>query len=291
MKIGLYDVDSKIPNLALMKLSTYHKQKLDIVKFWNAFEHFDKVYASKIFDFSDKGYIPKNAICGGSGFNYKSLPNEIEHCCPDYSLYGIDYAMGYLTRGCINQCSFCIVPKKEGKLRKHAELTEFWNNQSNLLLLDNALTDCDCAAKDLSQIRDLGIHLDLCQGFNVRTIKHNIASILADIKLWKNGQWKIAWDDIDDEDAIMKGIELLNSVGIKNYRLMCYVLVNFDSTLDNDLYRINKLQEMKIDPFVMIFNRYKLPKNSIYHKLGKWCNRPQLRTTCSFLVYSKKEIL
>jgi hypothetical protein len=288
MKIGLIDIDSKIPNLALMKISAYHKQKQDVVKWWNAFEAFDLVYGSKIFSYSQNNYLPKNSILGGSGYNYKSLSNEIEHIYPDYSLYGIDYAMGYLTRGCINQCPFCIVPKKEGKLRKHAELKEFWKDQTHLLLLDNALTDYEHADIELKQIRDLEIHLDLCQGFNVRRIKPTIASILADIKLWKNGQWKIAWDDIDDEDQIMKGIQILNQAGIKNYRLMCYVLVNFDSTLDNDLYRINKLQEMKIEPFVMIYNRHLLPKHSIYQRLGKWCNRPQLRESCTFKEYNKE---
>lgn len=289
IKIGLIDIDSKIPNLALMKISAWYKQNHNLVKWWNAFEKFDLVFGSQIFSYSKRPYVPKDTILGGSGINFDNkLIIDIEHVYPDYSLYGIDYAMGYLTRGCINQCPFCIVPKKEGKLHKHAELREFWKDQGELLLLDNALTDYEFADKELTQIRDLGIRLDLCQGFNVRTIKESTAGILADIYLWKNHQWKIAWDNKIEEKKVFEGIDRLNRAGIKNYKLMCYVLVNFNSTLDEDLYRINKLIAIGIDPFVMIYNRHLLPKGSIYQKLGKWCNRPQIRGSCSFKTYIQK---
>ena len=117
-KIGLLDIDSKIPNLALMKLSAWHKTQNDEVKWWNAFEQFDKVYVSKIFPKSKFPYKIRNCEKGGSGFSLtKKLLEEIEHIYPDYSLYNIDYAMGYISRGCINKCPFCIVWRKEGNLQ------------------------------------------------------------------------------------------------------------------------------------------------------------------------------
>jgi hypothetical protein len=284
-KIGLIDVDSKLPNLALMKLSAWHKQRGDDVKFWNAFEHFDQIYASKVFTNTPDHYVPKDAIRGGSGYNQIPLMDAMEHIYPDYSLYKIDYAMGYLTRGCINKCPFCIVPQKEGILHRHAELSEFWHGQKELVLLDNALTDFKPAWKDLEFIRDQKIKLDLCQGFNVRTIKPDCAEILANIKLLH--QWRIAWDNIKDETLVMNGIHILNNAGIKNYRIMCYILVNYDSMFDQDLYRVKSIQKMGIDPFVMIYNRQNCAKK--YQQLGKWCNRPQLRESCLFEEYIKEK--
>lgn len=289
MKIGLIDVDSKIPNLALMKISAYHKLHHDSVEWYSYFSNlqqsYDQIYASKIFTRSLL-YAPKNTILGGSGVNLtRNLPDYIEHIYPDYSLYGIDYAMGYLTRGCINQCSFCIVPKKEGILRRHAYLSEFLNGQTHLLLLDNALTDFTDAWKDLIFIRDNGIHLNLCQGFNIRTIKLDCAKILSEIKLWKGKQWRIAWDTITDEQKVLKGIQILNNAGIKSYRLMCYVLVGYNTSLQEDLYRVHILDKLDVDPFVMIYK-----KSKELHHLARWCNRPQLRHSCTFQEYLDKKL-
>ncbi len=284
MKIGLIDVDSKIPNLALMKLSAYHKKRGDTVKWWNAFENFDKVYASKIFTKTHYHYFPKNTIRGGSGIDLlNNLPNHIEHVYPDYSLYNLDYAMGFVTRGCINRCPFCIVWRKEGLLRYNAPIEEFRNNQTNLMLLDNSITDCKKAIKELEKIRDLGIKLNLTQGFNVRTIKLETAKILAKIKLWKGKQWHIAWDNIKDEQKVFQGIKILNQAGIKNWKIMCYVLVNYNSSFKQDYYRIQTLEKKGIDPFVMIYRENPIsPKTQA---LARWCNRKPLMKSCSFEKY------
>jgi hypothetical protein len=292
MKIGLVNVDSKIPNLALMKLSAWHKSKGDDVKWWNAFESFEKIYASKIFTHTSFPYLPKTTIKGGCGFNLMTtLPKEIEHIYPDYGLYPIDYAMGYLTRGCINQCNFCVVPKKEGILHHHAELNEFWHGQKQLFLLDNALTDYRPAWQYLEEIRDKKIHLNLSQGFNVRTIQKPCAEILTEINIWRGSQWKIAWDNPSEEKQILNGIKILTEAGINTWKIMCYVLVNFQSTLTEDLHRIQILDQLGIDPFIMVFDRYNKQTNSIYSHLQRWCNRPQIRKSCQFKEYLKsKEI-
>lgn len=139
MKIGLIDVDGhNFPNLALMKISAYHKQQGDKVEFVNFFEKYDKVYKTKVFTFSDDDYTVINAkevIKGGTGYDLQNkLPSQIEFMYPDYDLYDIkNIAYGYLTRGCPRGCKFCIVQEKEGsKSYKVADLNQFWRGKKRL---------------------------------------------------------------------------------------------------------------------------------------------------------------
>jgi hypothetical protein len=289
MQVGLIDVDSKWPNLALMKLSAWHKNQGDRVKFWNAFEPFDLVYASQIFSETHFPYYPRGCVIGGGGYSLETqLPPEIEHIYPDYGLYKIDYAMGYITRGCINHCGFCIVPQKEGLLRFHAPLEEFWRTQDRVMLLDNAITDSPEGIKELEKCRQNGIRVNLTQGFNIRTMTRKIARVLAEIRLWEShSQWHFAWDDPQDENVVMQGIQILGSAGIPGPRLMCYVLVNYNTKIEEDLMRIERLEALAIDPFVMIYNK---PHASQQHlALARWCNRPQLRHSCTFEGYALQE--
>ena len=137
MKIGLCQVDGKMPNLALMKLSAWHKAEGDEVSWFSPLEAFDRVYAAKVFDFSpDNAYLPPSAIKGGTGYNLTTnLPAEVEAEFPDYGLYpACDYALGFTTRGCIRNCSFCVVPRKEGRLRVVGDLHDFWCGQRKAVL-------------------------------------------------------------------------------------------------------------------------------------------------------------
>lgn len=154
MKIGLIDVDShNFPNLALMKISAYHKNRGDSVEWWNGFQHYDVVYKSRVFtdEYStDIDYCinADEVIKGGTGYDLQNrLPNEIEHQYPDYSLYNItDRAYGFLTRGCPRHCPFCIVTEKEGNTHTVADLSEFWNGQPEIMLMDSNITaskDCE----------------------------------------------------------------------------------------------------------------------------------------------------
>ena len=170
MKIGLFDIDSKYHNLALMKLSAYHKRKGDEIELYNPLftKTYDRIYISKIFtEFHiNECYIPENFYrAGGSGFDLETkLPRETEHIMPDYSLYNLDYFLGFTTRGCIRNCKFCIVPEKEGKIKEHAEVEEFLNPKSNVVvLLDNNFLALPSHIKKLQLFNDKGWRIDFNQ--------------------------------------------------------------------------------------------------------------------------------
>ena len=191
MKVRLVDIDSKIPNLALMKISAYHKSRGHDVDFYQPLmdQDADIVYMSKVFDFTeDYKYEPDcKVVRGGSGYGlYNTLPDEIENQRPDYSLYNANYAMGFTTRGCIRNCSFCIVPEKEGRIRPVGDIYDFWSGQENLMLLDNNLTAHDeHFRRILQQLIDEEIRVDFSQGLDIRLITPEKAHLLSKVKLPK----------------------------------------------------------------------------------------------------------
>lgn len=130
MRIGLVDVDGRgFPNLALMKLSAWHKAHGDTAEMADPAKSYDRVYMSKVFTHSPdcRDEYSCEVVRGGTGYrDYTTvLPQEVEHTCPDYSLYGAEEAYGFLTRGCPNRCPWCVVSHKEGGIRPHADIEEF----------------------------------------------------------------------------------------------------------------------------------------------------------------------
>jgi len=305
MKIGLIDVDSfnpkvkkqGFPNLALMKLSAWHKLKGDHVEMYDLIDpsQYDTIYASQVFTWNKIPFeFPREKVLfGGSGIDLKgNLPNEIEHIYPDYGLYGIDYAMGYLTRGCLNACPFCLVHAKEGKLHLHSPLEEFWKDQTHVKLLDNDLTDCPEALDQLQLIRDKHIRLDLSQGFNVRTIKKAWAEVLREIKVWEGGHWHIAWDNRKDEQKVMQGIQILFDAGFEAKDLMVLCLIGFSGNFADDLYRIETLKAMGIRSYAMIYKDFRSNAHSfdtIYHHLEHWTNFKRFFFEIDFETYLHKQ--
>ena len=257
MKVGLFDIDSKYHNLALMKLSAYHKSKGHEVEFYKPIlrSSYDKVYVSKIFTKKNinEGYIPEECIMGGSGFDLKSrLPDEIEHIKPDYELYDIDYSLGFTTRGCIRNCEFCIVPEKEGKIGEHAEVEEFLNPKSNIVvLLDNNFLALPSHIKKLKRYIEKGWIMDFNQGLDMRLINEENAKLLAGVKHLR--QIHFAWDLMIYEKEFKEGMNILFKAGIKPYRIMVFVLCGFNTTFEEDLYRFNELLSLRVDPFIMIY--------------------------------------
>ena len=294
MKIGLFDIDSKYHNLALMKLSAYHKQKGDEVELYNPLwqSTYEKVYCSKIFKKSNNndGYIREDMICGGSGFEYLTiLPDYIEHIRPDYKLYNLNYSLGFTTRGCIRKCKFCIVPEKEGMIREHAEVKEFLNPESNIVvLLDNNFLALPSHIKKLQKYIDKGWRMDFNQGLDARLINKENAKLLANIK--HERMIKFAWDNIKDETEIITGLELVIKAGIRPRNITVYVLIGFDTTFEEDLYRIQRLRDIKdergsIKPYVMNYNNSL--KSRKYKNFMRWVNNPWIFKSCKWEEYRK----
>lgn len=296
MKIGLIDVDGHhYPNLPLMKLSAWHKSMGDIVRWYEPFdglmEKYDKVYMSKVFSFSPDYEYPIYADKiekGGSGYcielvNGKeiyhrdrdtNLPYEIEHIYPDYSLYP-EYtkntAYGFLTRGCPRGCSFCHVKDKEGRCSiKVAELSEFWKGQKNIVLNDPNLLACKDHMDLLQQLADSKAKVELNQGLDIRLVTKNNLKLLRHIRL---DNIHVAYDRWQDKDIIEPKLrEFVEQTGFNRSRghLMCFILVNFDTTIEQDIHRIQFCRELNISPYPMIYDKEHC--NSIYRKLQRWCN-------------------
>ena len=285
-KIGLIDVDSHhYPNLALMKISAYHKSKGDTVEWWNAFMSYDRVYQAKIFteDYTkDNEYFVKadEVIKGGTGYDLKNkLPNEIEHIFPDYSIYPTkDTAYGFLTRGCPRGCHFCVVAEKEGmKSIQVADLTEFWNGQKNIEVLDPNLLACKNHITLLKQLSETNSTVNPNQGLDCRLLTEDNIYWLNQIKI---KTMHFAWDYMREEMSVIKGLELYNKYGkIRDKRnKSVYVLVNYDTTMEENLYRIYKLRDMGYAPYVMVYNK---PSASREIKdLQRWVNNRYIFWSC-----------
>jgi hypothetical protein len=287
MKIGLIDIDSKMPNLALMKLSAYWKKKKATVELTDPLfasrVKYDLILASKIFNFSEMPILPKGFEAGGSGFDLKTeLSNEAEHIYPDYSLYNCDYAIGYTSRGCNRKCPFCIVPRKEGRWRPHADINEFLKDQTRLLLLDNSLnTSTKYFSHICKQIIDAKIEVDFSQGLDIRHINDEQAFILRRVKTFKRIHF--AWDNIGDEKAVRDGVTILKKHKLAS-RSMFYVLIGYDSTIDEDLYRVMELRGMGVDPFVMLYNKY----DQYQRDFARWVNHKAIFKSVSWERYNRK---
>ncbi len=292
MRVGLIDVDGhNFPNLPLMKISAYHKSRGDSVEWYEPLfsGHMDKVYMSKVFTFTPDYSYCINAdeiIKGGTGYSYpdggEELPEEIEHIYPDYQLYKDafpDTAYGFLTRGCPRGCDFCIVGKKEGRCaRKVADLSEFWNGQKNIVLLDANMFACK-EWKDLSaQLIESGAWVDFSQGCDIRLMTDEKAE---HIKRMKIKQVHFAWDRYEDKEKIVPQFKRFKEITQWDYRkLGVYVLCNFNTTFEQDLDRVYTLRELGYNPYVMLYEKDKLPAGHRLKLLQRWVNNRIIFRSC-----------
>jgi len=286
-KVGLFDTDSKYHNLALMKLSAWHKQKSDEVEFYKPLWHstYDKIYYSKIFTKANKNdnYRTDDMICGGSGIDIKrKLPKEIEHIRPDYSLYNLNYSLGFTTRGCIRSCGFCIVRQKEGYIKEHAEVEEFLNPKSKIIvLLDNNFLALSSHIKKLQKYIDRSWIMDFNQGLDIRLINKENAKLLRNIKHLK--QIRFSWDLMNYGKEVKEGLKILIKAGIKPYRIMVYVLCNYNTNFKEDMYRFEELVNLGVDPFIMIYEN----GNKKIRDFARWVNK-RLYKVCDWEDYNRR---
>ena len=298
MRIGLIDVDGhNWPNIALMKISAYHKSIGDHVEWWDGFSQYDRVYMSRVFDdtYSEDKPEPCNAaeiIKGGTGYGLDNrLPDEIEHIMPDYGLYHWmpqDIAYGFLTRGCPRGCHFCIVAEKEGRgSRKVADLSEFWSGQKKIKLLDPNLLSCPDHMELLEQLVQSGAWVDFTQGLDARLLTEQNIQELNRVKLT---EIHFAWDYMQESDAVLRGLHLYAKLANRRPHGKfgtVYCLTNYDTTMQENLYRIYTLRDMGYDPYVMIYDKPNAPHE--VRLLQRWCNNRKIfRTQPDFERYDPK---
>lgn len=288
MRVGLIDVDGskKFPNLALMKISAHHKSRGDTVEWAYAMEHYDIVYQSKVFDDTysrDIDWIPNADVIikGGTGYGLDNvLPDEIEHQYPDYGLYPDitkDTAYGFLSRGCPRHCEFCIVGDKEGlRSVKVADLSEFWRGQKYIKLLDPNLLCCKDRLELLDQLADSRAYVDFTQGLDIRAMNPDVIDRINRIRL---KEIHFAWDnpkqDLRTEFSYYAGAAKHKPHGDFG---TVYVLTNFNSTIEEDLYRIYTLREMGYLPDVRVYDKPNAPKE--IRDLQRWCNNRWIFKSC-----------
>lgn len=284
MNIGLIDVDGRkgFPNLALMRISAWHKSRGDSVEWWNGLCYYDKVYMSKVFTFSpdfDSVVNASEIVKGGTGYkDYGSLPSEIEATYPDYSLYPqFKQAIGFLTRGCIRSCPWCIVPRKEGKIRPAASWCEIKRADSReIVFLDNNVLASDYG---LQQIEDIGgnpVWVDFNQGLDARLITPETASLLSRL------HWirfvRLSCDTSEMLPIIEQAVAYMKEAGIAKSRFWAYMLVQDVSEAE---VRAIALEKMGVTPFAQPYRDYDGGEPTTEQKhFAIWVNKKSVFHSC-----------
>lgn len=299
MRIGLIDVDGhNFPNLALMRISAYHKARGDSVEWWfGDLVYYDIVYMSKIFSdaYTKDVEEPMNAgkvIKGGTGYcislvNGKEvfdkkknaeLPPEVERMFPDYSIYPqYNFAVAMTSRGCPNGCEFCHVGPKEGRCSiKVANVSDFWNGQKHIKVLDPNITACREKRDLMAQYADTGAKINFNQGLDIRLLNDDD---IADLNRMKLKDVHFAWDrpEQDLRAKFERYASLAKHKPHGSYGTV-YVLTNFNSTLEQDLHRIYTLRELGFDPDVRVYDKPNAPKE--IKRLQRWCNNRVIFKSC-----------
>ena len=275
MNIGLISVDGhNFPNLALMKLSAFHKRAGDNVS-WVTIGNYDRTYMSKVFTFTpdyERGFSNFGEVFkGGTGYDTDNpLLDFIDDICPDYSIYPkFKEAYGFLTRGCPNKCSWCIVPKKEGDIRPYADIEEFLDGRKMAVLMDNNVLAHEHGLVQIEKIIRLGIKADFNQGLDARLIDDEKAKLLARVRWYK--PIRMACDTEAQMPHIERATKLLRKYGAKPSAYFIYVLVN---DIPNALRRVDFLRGLGLDPFAQPYIDFN-GKNKVtkeQRRFARWVN-------------------
>lgn len=294
MKIAIHDADAtKFPNLALMKLSAWHKRHGDTVELFKPLFRnlYDKIYSSKVFTFGHPDQmLPSSALRGGTGYGmFESLPDEVEHCMPDYELFNVGHAMGFTTRGCPNACPWCVVPKKEGKITAHSEVEEFIGDMRSVVLMDNNILASEHGLRQLTKIATIGVELDCNQGLDARLVDAPVAKLLASIK-WK--RMRFACDRVDQMPTVERAICLVRAAGGKKTfgdRIFVYVLVQH---IDDALERVEFLQTLDVDCFAQPYRDFVSGHEPTQEQkdFARWCNHKAIFRTVPWAEYRGRKV-
>lgn len=291
MKIGLIDVDghSGFPNLALMRLSAWHKLRGDSVEWWNGFCHYERVYMSKVFTFSPDISTVISAdetICGGTGYkDYGSLPEEVEKTQPDYSIYPeTDYAIGFLTRGCCRNCPWCIVPKKEGQIRPADTWTDIKRADSRkIIFMDNNVLASEHGLQQIDAMRGQEVWVDFNQGLDARLITPETARLLAGLR-WIRFV-RLSCDTSEMLPVIEQAVAYMKEAGIAKSRFWSYMLVR---DVEEAEHRAVALDRMGVTPFAQPYRDYDGGEPTQEQKqFARWVNKKAVFRSCTWAEFKK----
>lgn len=283
MDVGLHDADqTRFPNLALMKLSAWHKAKGHSVEFYNPNNSYKYIYSSQVFTYTKEQIIP-GAICGGTGYlNQMVLSDGVEHICPDYDLYKSNFSQGFLTRGCPNKCPHCFVPHKEGKIRAAADVEEFLKHR-DVVLMDNNVLAHPHGIEQIEKLARLNLKVDFNQGLDARLIDHQIAKRLAKIK-WRV-PLRLACDHSSQIPVIQKAVSLLRYNNCTPRDYFVYVLVQDD--VNDALERVKFLKGLMLDPFAQIYRDVgKFNPTPDQKRFTRWVNHKAIFKKITWEEYS-----
>jgi len=302
MEILLLDVDSTIPNLALMKLSSFHKEKGDSVslirikepyyptrkkKKWSNFENnFDRIYASSIFIGNKENVEGKDIIWGGTGVSLdKTLPDEIENLDPDYSVYpDNDTSYGFISRGCIRKCSFCFVPRKEGMIRQVNKISNIIKHKK-VKFLDNNILALPNHISILKELVSLGVRCQFNQGLDIRLVNKENSFLLSQLNYIP--EYIFAFDSWSYLPVITKKIKLLNwrSPFQLKFFVYCHPLMEISSIVK----RIEWLRKEECLPYIMRdISCWNSSYNFFYIDIAAYCNQPNLFKKMTFSEFLNK---
>lgn len=294
MNIGILAVDSNFPNLALMKISAYHKARGDQVEWYNPLCEYDKVYADKVFTFTPdyNYYINANQIeKGGTGYDIeKVLPVEVDRLQPDYSIYNIDsnLSYGFLTRGCPNRCKWCVVPKKEGKISPYMDIEEITARRKKAILMDNNILASNYGLQQIEKIIKLGIKVDFNQGLDARLITDEIARLLAKVKWIK--RIRFGCDTPGQIAEVERASTLIDKYGYKGEYFLYCILMDFEESFA----RVNywKSKSRRFLPHCQPFRDLNNPHQIIpqwQKDMAHWADRKEIYMSCDFKDFSPRK--
>lgn len=301
MKVLLIDVDSKIPNLALMRLATFHKSKGDEISlirlersYYPERQHekfcppsgFDKVYCSVIFPINKDVVTGEGVEFGGTGYDiFKTLPVEVEACEPDYSIYPEnDISYGFISRGCIRNCYFCFVPKKEGKLRQVSTIDAIVRHKK-VKFLDNNFLALPNHKELLQELVQKKICFQFNQGLDIRLIDEENSRLLSQCRLF--GDILFAFDSLAIKDKITEKLKILSWLPDWKAKFFCYI--HPDMPISETKERIAFLMKHKCLPYVMRdIACWASEKRNFYIDLASWANQPSFFKKISFFDFLEK---
>lgn len=294
VKVRLTQLDGKLPNLALMKLSHWHQAQGDEVHFARTpspslFEpEYDVVYGSAIFEWT-RPVVERlrtawpDAIIGGTGTDSFDtvegvvIGEDYEHY--DYSIYpDFEYSLGFSQRGCRLKCGFCVVPKKEGKPKSVNTIADIWRSGTPkaVLLLDNDFFGQPLWKERIEELREGDFRVSFNQGINIRMITDETAEAIASVRYMDDGfksrRIYTAWDNLGDEKRFFRGLQALNDAGIPSRHVMVYMLIGYKpgETMDEILYRFRRLVDAGCLPFPMVYERWRQPQ---LRRFARWVIR------------------